>query len=111
MGKRMKINHKNDFNFKGGENFQRMDYLLKLSDIVYNTSFRLSKVYLTIMKNIAKRNTLQIERKFKKLICGKCNNLLYKDNTTIQRIINKSGKHILELTCGKCKDKSEIIIL
>ena len=110
MGKKIKEEHKHDFNFKGGDNFQRMDYLFKLGDMIYNKSPHLSKFYISAMKDIAKRNTLKIDKKFKRLLCSKCNNLLYKDKDSTQLLEKKSGKHVLKITCSKCKEITEMIL-
>src|SRR5205823_818536 len=70
--------YRNDFNFKNGELFQRMGYLLELSNSLYSKFPSLSNVYTHMMKDISKRNALRTNSKFKKAIC-KCNNLLFKD--------------------------------
>ena len=45
----------------------------------------------------------------KKTICQKCNNLLFKDNNSEMKFINKSGKKTLQIKCGECQYLSEII--
>ena len=72
---------RNDFVFKNGELFQRMNYLLELASELYDKHPALSKFYVHSMKDMRKRNALRIDGKLKKLIC-KCNNLLFKDKET-----------------------------
>lgn len=78
MKNQLKTIYRNDFNIKGGEFFQRMGYLLKLSSSLYSQIPYLSEIYTHMMKDISKRNALRINSKFKKAIC-KCNNLLFQD--------------------------------
>lgn len=83
MKKKTKTNYKKDFFFKGGEVFERMSYLLNLSSTLYDQfPDSLSKVYAFMVKDIAKRNAMRIDNKFKKLICNLCNNLIFKDSKT-----------------------------
>jgi len=77
-----KTNLKNDFNFKNGELFQRMSYLLNISSILYNKNENLSRVYAYMLKDIRKRNALRIDSKIKKMICEVCSNLLFMDQST-----------------------------
>ena len=55
-----KINFKKNFNFQKGETFQRMNYLLTLSDSLYETHPELSRTYVSMMKNIRKKNALRL---------------------------------------------------
>jgi RNase P subunit RPR2 len=72
---------RNDFAFKNGELFQRMNYLLELASELYDKHPILSKFYIHSMKDMRKRNALRMDGKLKKLIC-KCNNLLFRDKET-----------------------------
>jgi RNase P subunit RPR2 len=72
---------RNDFVFKNGELFQRMNFLLELASNLYDKHPALSKFYIHSMKDMKKRNALRIDGRLKKLIC-KCNNLLFKDKET-----------------------------
>ena len=113
MGKKTSTTHRNDFNFKGGESMERMNYLFKLGDYFYHSNVinkKLSKVFVGIMKEISKRNAIRIDKSFLKKICKKCHNLLYKDKNTEAKLINASGKHTLEYKCGSCGFKSHEII-
>lgn len=110
MGKKVNQEIRKTFNFKGGENFNRMNYLFKLGNEIYNTNNLLSKVYISMMKDISKRNALKIDKKMKKIICSQCNNLLYKDQSTKIELKNEAGKHTAEMTCDHCKIISKVII-
>ena len=111
MGKKnSSINYRDNFNFRDGENFNRMNYLFKLSDYLYDKNQNLSICLIGIMKEISKRNVIRIDKKFKRLLCKKCNNLLYKDKNSNMEFKNKSGKHCLLITCSLCKEISKIII-
>ena len=112
----------NQYNFVNGELFKRMNYLFKLAENVYKTNGNnnennsnkrnqnnLSRIYIAIMKDISKRNALHINKFNKKVICQKCNNLLFKDNNSEMKFINKSGKKTLQIKCGECHNLSEII--
>ena len=96
MGKKIIKNFINNYDFKDGEIFIRMN--------------NLSKLYISIMKDISKRNAIRIEKKIKRLICFKCNNLLYKDLETETKFINISGKYSIQYICSKCFNISKIII-
>ena len=114
-------NNTKDFNFPNGELYLRMNYLFRLAENVYKSrdannenNFQknnnlLSRIYIAIMKDISKRNVLHINKFNKKIICQKCNNLLFKDNNSEMKFINKSGKKILQIKCGECQNLSEII--
>ena len=112
----------NQYNFVNGELFKRMNYLFKLAENVYKINDHnnennfdkrnqnnLSRIYIAIMKDISKRNALHINKFNKKVICQKCNNLLFKDNNSEMKFINKSGKKTLQIKCGECQNLSEII--
>ena len=120
-------NNINNFNFVNGELFMRMNYLFKLSEAVYkqnninegerdqphnmknSESNLLSSLYIAIMKDIAKRNAIRINKNIKKMVCQKCNNLLFKDNNSEIKFINKNGRKMLQMNCGTCSTVSEII--
>ena len=118
--KTTKTNIKN-YNFTFGELYLRMNYLFKLAENVYkskdvkneNSSSEnhnlLSRIYIAIMNDISKRNALHINKFMKKTTCQKCNNLLFKDNNSEMKFINKSGKKTLQIKCGECQYLSEII--
>ena len=104
----------NQYNFVNGELFKRMNYLFKLAENVYKTNGNnnennsnkrnqnnLSRIYIAIMKDISKRNALHINKFNKKVICQKCNNLLFKDNNSEMKFINKSGKKTLQIKCER----------
>lgn len=76
------INHKNDYNIKFGEIYQRIHFLLNLAIKLYNDNESLSSMYVSIMKDIIKKNALRADSKFKKLICKTCNNLIFIDKNT-----------------------------
>ena len=115
-----KTNIKN-YNFTFGELYLRMNYLFRLAENVYkskdvkneNSSSEnhnlLSRIYIAIMNDISKRNALHINKFMKKTTCQKCNNLLFKDNNSEMKFINKSGKKTLQIKCGECQYLSEII--
>jgi RNase P subunit RPR2 len=86
MKKELKM--RNDFNIRNGELFQRMNYLLKLSNNLYDNHQGLAKYYIKMMKDVSKRNALRMDSKFKKLVC-KCNNLLVKDKSTKIEFLSK----------------------
>jgi RNase P subunit RPR2 len=86
MKKQTKL--RSDFNIRNGELFLRMNYLLQLSSLLYNSNMDLSKHYIKLMKDVSKRNALRLDSKFKKLVC-KCNNLLMKDKKTNMKLISK----------------------
>ena len=114
-------NYINNFNFINGELFKRMNYLFRLAENVYkskdksdNNNFSqnhniLSRLFIAIMKDISKRNALHINKFVKKITCQKCNNLLFKDNNSEMKFINKNGKKTLEIKCDECKYISNII--
>jgi RNase P subunit RPR2 len=114
MGKRKNNNivHKDDFNFKGGELFARMNYLFKVSNWIYDKreGNGLSKAFIGMMKEISKRNALKIDKKIKKLICEQCNNLMFKDIDTGVNVTNICGKVTMNICCGKCKWKTKLIL-
>lgn len=114
MGKKTTITHRNDFNFKFGECYERMNYLFRLGDYFYDEDSQinksLSKAFIGMMKEISKRNALRLDKNFRKKICEKCHNLLYKDKSTEILLKNISGKHCIEYTCGSCKSKSKVIV-
>jgi RNase P subunit RPR2 len=99
-----------ELNFKGGELFQRMNYLLKLGSDLYNKHPNMAKVYSHMAKDISKRNAIRIDSKVKKLICEKCGNLLFIDKNTYLEVKNKAGKMCLNLNCDKCQNNVEIIL-
>ena len=115
-----KTNIKN-YNFTFGELYLRMNYLFRLAENVYkskdvkneNSSSEkhnlLSRIYIAIMNDISKRNALHINKFMKKTTCQKCNNLLFKDNNSEMKFINKSGKKTLQIKCGECQYLFEII--
>ena len=121
-----------NYNFTNGEAFIRMNYLFKLSEAVYKPKERLneknkndntnvvnkiknnennilSHLYLSIMKDISKRNAIRVNKNVKKVTCQKCNNLLFKDINSEMKFINKNGKKTLQLKCSECGNLSEII--
>ena len=110
-----------EYNFPNGELYLRMNYLFRLAENVYKAkdinnekNFQknhnlLSRIYIAIMNDISKRNALHINKFMKKTTCQKCNNLLFKDNNSEMKFINKSGKKILQIKCGECQYLSEII--
>ena len=114
MKKKAKIKNlgTRDLNFKNGEVFQRMNYLMNLSSQVYSKFPSISKVYSFMIKDISKRNAIRIESKIKKLICQNCNNLIFFDKNTKLELKNKSGKQVLIIECCNegCHNKSEIIL-
>ena len=67
MGKKTSINFRNDFSFRDGESFNRMNYLFKLGDFLYDKSKNLSKSLIAMMKDISKRNAIRIDKKFFKI--------------------------------------------
>ncbi len=77
------IKQKSDYNIKFGEIYQRIHYLLSLAISLYNSSPNLAKMYISIMRDIIKKNALRADSKFKKLICHNCNNLIFIDQNTI----------------------------
>ena len=109
------------YNFTNGELYMRMNYLFRLAETVYKSKDNinennnnenkniLSGMYISIMKDISKRNALHINKFNQKVICKKCNNLLFKDNNSEMKFINKSGKKTLQIKCGECQNISEII--
>ena len=113
--------HINRYDFTNGELYLRMNYLLKLAENVYkskdvndenNSNINhniLPRIYVAIMQDISKRNALHINKFVKKIICQKCNNLLFKDNNSEMKFINKNGKKTLQINCGECHYISEII--
>jgi RNase P subunit RPR2 len=72
---------RSDFGIRNGELFQRMDYLLRLSNELYDKHPNMAKGYTKMMKDVSKRNALRMDPKFKRLVC-KCSNLLFKDKNT-----------------------------
>ena len=110
-----------EYNFTFGELYLRMNYLFRLAENIYkskdvkneNSSSEnhnlLSRIYIAIMNDISKRNALHINKFMKKTTCQKCNNLLFKDNNSEMKFINKSGKKTLQIKCGECQYLSEII--
>ena len=124
-------NNINNFNFPNGESFMRMNYLFKLSEAVYNPLIKkdekdynsnesnknnnnheknlLSRLYISIMKDISKRNAIRVNKYVKKITCQKCNNLLFKDINSEMKFINKNGKKALQIKCEECHNISEII--
>ncbi len=110
-----------EYNFPNGELYLRMNYLFRLAENVYKSKDAnnenniqknnnlMSRIYIAIMKDISKRNVLHINKFNKKIICQKCNNLLFKDNNSEMKFINKSGKKTLQIKCGECQNLSEII--
>ena len=133
--KKKMISHKNyisNYNFPNGELFIRMNYLFRLSETVYKSKEKineedkndnpnavnklknneqniLSYLYLSIMKDISKRNAIRVNKNVKKVTCQKCNNLLFKDINSEMKFINKNGKKTLQLKCSECGNLSEII--
>ncbi len=121
----------NNYNFPNGESFMRMNYLFKLSEAVYNPLIKkdekeynsnesnknnnnheknlLSRLYISIMKDISKRNAIRVNKYVKKITCQKCNNLLFKDINSEMKFINKNGKKTLQIKCEECHNISEII--
>ena len=121
----------NNYNFPNGESFMRMNYLFKLSEAVYNPIIKkdekdynsnesnknnnnheknlLSRLYISIMKDISKRNAIRVNKYVKKITCQKCNNLLFKDINSEMKFINKNGKKTLQIKCEECHNISEII--
>ena len=110
MGKKSTVNFRNDFSFRDGETFHRMNYLFKISDFLYDRNIALSKSLISMMKDISKRNAIRIDKKFKRLLCKKCNNLIYKDKNSKIECKNISGKYCLLINCSLCQEKSKIII-
>ena len=118
-------NYINNFNFTNGESFMRMNYLFKISEINYNQKEKkniednknnqerniLSHLYISIMKDISKRNAIRVNKYVKKICCQKCNNLLFKDSNSEIKFTNKNGKKIMEIICGECNTLSNIIYL
>ena len=115
-------NYINKFDFPNGELFMRMNYLFRLAENIYKSKDKsdinnsknsnqniLSRLYIAIMKDISKRNALHINKFIKKITCQKCNNLLFKDNNSEMKFINKNGKKALEIKCHECQYKSNII--
>ena len=112
-----------EYNFPNGELYLRMNYLFRLAENIYKSrdannenNFQknnnlMSRIYIAIMKDISKRNVLHINKFNKKIICQKCNNLLFKDNNSEMKFINKSGKKTLQIKCGECQYLSEIIYI
>ena len=123
-------NYINNFNFTNGESFMRMNYLFRLSEAIYkprnkinkennnnlndnnnntNEKNTLSRLYISIMKDIAKRNAIRVNKYIKKITCQKCNNLLFKDINSEMNFVNKNGKKTLQIKCNECHNISEII--
>lgn len=110
MGKKVNKTIRKTFDFKGGENYNRINYLFKLGNEIYKQNIILSKAYIAMMKDISRRNALKIDKKIKNIICSQCNNLLYKDTSTQIELMNKAGKHTVKLICAHCEFVSEMII-
>ena len=117
-------NYINNFSFVNGDSFSRMNYLFRLSEAVYKQADiennnndgnnncennLLSSLYISIMKDISKRNAIRVNKYIKKVTCQKCNNLLFKDIHSEMKFINKNGKKTLQINCRKCNNISEII--
>jgi RNase P subunit RPR2 len=84
-----KVNFRKEFNFQRGETFQRMNYLLQLSNTLYETHPELSRTYISMMKSIRKKNALRLYKFYynsdpylKNMLCDSCNNLLYRDQNS-----------------------------
>jgi len=121
----------NNYIFPNGDIFSRMNYLFQISESVYlnpqthnineqnqtgkafvkSQNNILSRLYISIMKDISKRNVIRISKQVKKMICQQCNNLLYKDTNSELKFINKDGQNCLQITCGYCNHISKIIYL
>ena len=84
-----KVNEIGNYNLKNGDNYQRIHYLLKLAFELYHENKILSKMYISLMKDIIKKNAFRVDVKFKKQICFLCNNLILLDENTK---INFEGK-------------------
>jgi RNase P subunit RPR2 len=112
MKKKLKVNFKSEkeLTFKNGELFQRMTYLMKLSNLIYKDQPELAKVYSYMVKDIGKRNAIRIDSKVKKLICPQCNNLLFMDSNTKIDCTKVSGKFVMELQCISCEKSNKIIL-
>lgn len=85
-------NQRADYNIKNGDIYQRIHYLLNLACNLYKDNKNLSKMYISIMKDIIKKNAMRSDSKFKKLICSQCNNLIFIDAKTN---IQLTGKAVL----------------
>jgi RNase P subunit RPR2 len=117
MKRQNKTEYRKDFNFKNGELFQRMGYLMDLSSHLYKDNKPLSKLYAYMMKDIRKRNALRIDSKLKKTICDLCNNLIHMDpltrlelNSNYKVILDDSNKEILKVKCGECNTENKFIL-
>ncbi len=83
------INQKSDYNIKFGEVYLRIHYLLNLATKLYKDNPSLANMYVSIMKDIIKKNAMRADSKFKKLICGNCNNLIFIDENTVVKLESK----------------------
>ena len=110
MKHKITFKKQNDLNFKHGEFFQRMNYLLKLGSDLYSKNPNMARVYSHMAKDISKRNAIRIDSKVKKLICETCGNLIFVDTKTNLEIKNKFGKLYLTLQCDKCKGNCKFIL-
>lgn len=83
------VNQKSDYNIKFGEVYHRIHYLLNLATGLYKDNPSLANMYVSIMKDIIKKNALRADSKYKKLICGNCNNLIFIDENTVTKLESK----------------------
>jgi len=83
------VNKKSEYNIKYGEVYQRIHYLLNLAITLYKENPSLANLYVSIMKDIIKKNAIRADSKFKKLICGNCNNLIFIDENTEIKLQSK----------------------
>ena len=94
-------NQKDNYNIKFGDIYQRINYLLNLSCDLYKDNPILSQTYVTIMKDIIKKNALRVDSRFKKLICTNCNNLIFLDTNVKIELKSKFFSNNFKIYLGK----------
>lgn len=94
------------FNFKNGEIYSRMNYLLLIANHTKDQSLNLSRIYIKQMKKIKQRNSLKINKNINSKICQKCNTMYNKNcNISVNKIYNKLC-YLIE--CFECKNIQKV---
>ncbi|WEU40801.1 MAG: ribonuclease P protein component 4 [Candidatus Odinarchaeum yellowstonii] len=92
------------------------NYLISEAAKIYNTlpylrgdKFTIAKNKLRVLKHLAMKTGVRLPKKYKRVICKKCGELLIPGRTARVRVKSKRQKHIVQ-TCLKCGYMRRFII-
>lgn len=100
-----------NFNFKNGELYSRMNFLTVLANEVSDKLTNLPCIYMKQMKKIKERNSLKLKKGYNNKICRKCFSLLSTSKQNGEISVNTiDGKLCYLQQCSICSFISKVNI-